>query len=377
MKLQITFLLFFFHTVSLLSQKPVVQWKEYFGGLNDDAFFSVIRTGGSYAASGVFKNINNVSQSWVVSISVDGIDYWQKKYRWEQKNLVTDVAMNTDYSYMVVGFTYERRTYRRDLYYMRLSSRGGKIGRQIVGGKYKDGATDVIALPDGGNIIYGYFSNEDDQDLWLLRINEHNTEIWEKKYNFSKFDEPVTCELTHNNDIIFSANTYSKNNLWDVCFNVVDFENGIEKNNFSIGNEFSNWANDMIFSFDSTIVVCGYTVSPKNAKDFWITKIDINGNIIWEKIFGWSMNEEANAIYQKIDGNYAVCGYTESKGSGMYDFWIMEIDNNGNLLWEKTIGTDANDVAYDITEADDGGLIVVGSAFNDQKKLDGCIIKLK
>lgn len=372
----ITFLLLFL-SFNLFSQAPEIEWQKKIGFNNDDEFYSVIRANGSYAIGGMYKNGNDVSQSWLVSISDFGEIFWQKKFNLPKKNLISSVAINNDYTYTIGGYTYERAGFRRDLYYMRLTSTGKNIKKYVIGGKFNDGASNIIALGDGGNLVFGYFSEHENQDLWAIRVNKFGTELWKKTYDITKLDYPVGAIKANDRNFILCANTRTNENLWDVTLIKIGDEKGIEKWRISIGNEFNNSANDFIITQEGDFIFCGVTESKENAKDFWIVKVDTEGKTIWEKTFGWSMNEEANGIYEKVNGNLIVCGYTESKGSGMYDFWVMELDKEGNQLWEKTYGSDANDIAYDITEADDGGIIVVGSTFNGDKKLDGCVLKLK
>lgn len=370
-------LLLIFMSLINYSQTPEIQWKETYGGINDDAFYSIVNAQGSYAVAGIFRDINNNSQSWVISISDFGLDFWQRKFVWDGDNLISDITINNDWSYTVVGYTYESPRNRRDLFYMRLNSEGSNLGKQIKGGIKKDGATSVLALPDGGDVVYGYFTNGDAQNLWAIRINKYNTQLWEKEYNFSNIDEPVNVLLGKNKNIILTSNRYSQTKKWDASLIIADYVSGNIVDSFSVGNNFNNWINDAVTTNDSAIVLCGYTELQDKAKDFWLVKVDYSGNVIWEKNYGWSMNEEAYAVYERNNGNLLVCGYTESKGSGMYDFWVLELDNLGNQIWEKTIGTDANDIAYDLIETDDGGVIVVGSTFNGGNKLDGCVLKLK
>jgi len=56
------------------------------------------------------------------------------------------------------------------------------------------------------------------------------------------------------------------------------------------------------------------------------------GNAItWDKTFGGSEDDEAHSIIQTDDGGYAVAGWTESKGAGDSDVWVIKLDENGNL----------------------------------------------
>jgi len=83
-------------------------------------------------------------------------------------------------------------------------------------------------------------------------------------------------------------------------------------------------------------------------------------SICWEKTYGGSLNDEARSIQQTRDGGYIVAGYTKSKGAGGYDFWVLKLDENGEIIWDKTYGGSRTDEAFSIQQTRDGGYIVAG-----------------
>jgi predicted secreted protein len=66
-------------------------------------------------------------------------------------------------------------------------------------------------------------------------------------------------------------------------------------------------------------------------RDFWVIKLNSQGNKLWDKTFGGSGDDEANSIIQNADDGYAVAGYTSSKGAGGKDTWVIKLDEQGNL----------------------------------------------
>ena len=83
---------------------------------------------------------------------------------------------------------------------------------------------------------------------------------------------------------------------------------------------------------DGGYAVAGSTKSKgAGAWDFWVLKLDGSGNKVWDKTFGDSKDDGANSIVQTSDGGYAVAGGTRSKGAGAWDFWIIKLDEDGNL----------------------------------------------
>jgi hypothetical protein len=79
------------------------------------------------------------------------------------------------------------------------------------------------------------------------------------------------------------------------------------------------------------------------------------------KIIGGKNKDLAKCIQETHDGGYIIAGYTNSKGAGQYDVYLVKIDSKGNLAWEKTYGGKGNDYGYFVSQTADGGFIVTGS----------------
>ena len=100
--------------------------------------------------------------------------------------------------------------------------------------------------------------------------------------------------------------------------------------------------------------------------DFWIQKFSADNTLEWQKTFGGSKDDSAASIIQTKDGGFAVLGYSKSSdtdvsiNAGDKDFWFLKLSNNGNLLWEKTFGFSGADYGTTLLEANDGGFLITG-----------------
>jgi hypothetical protein len=107
--------------------------------------------------------------------------------------------------------------------------------------------------------------------------------------------------------------------------------------------------------------------NPKGSYDFWIVKIDTEGTLIWEKSFGGSEIDIAYAIARSTDGNYVIVGDVRSTDGdisnayGNADLWVIKIDANGTLLWENSFGGSGFDTARGVEASLDGGILVSGA----------------
>ena len=144
------------------------------------------------------------------------------------------------------------------------------------------------------------------------------------------------------------------------CFAQAQFER-------TIGGGGNDYAYSVIETRDGGYAMAGYTNSMgAGVFDYYIVKLDKNGLMQWSKAIGGLYDDEAYSIIQTRDNNYVITGATYSFGAGNYDFYVVKLDSNGNLIWNRTYGSTASDYSYSIIETSDGGYAIAGytSSFN-------------
>lgn len=106
--------------------------------------------------------------------------------------------------------------------------------------------------------------------------------------------------------------------------------------------------------------------------DYWIVKIDSTGRYIWDKRFGGSGDELFSDICVTRDGGCLIGGlsYSPANGDksqpsqGSDDFWVVKVDAQGNKQWDKRYGGTAADYLYTLNQTKDGGYILGGASFS-------------
>ena len=112
---------------------------------------------------------------------------------------------------------------------------------------------------------------------------------------------------------------------------------------------------------DGGYIVTGFTESlGSDAKDVWLYKTDMQGNALTIELFGGSGDEIGKSVRQRNDGGYIVAGFTESFGNGGNDIWLIKTDSDCNQEWSRTFGGSNNDYGESVRQTDDGGYIVTG-----------------
>ncbi len=116
---------------------------------------------------------------------------------------------------------------------------------------------------------------------------------------------------------------------------------------------------------------------PYELADYWIIKFDADHTIQWQTIIGGNGTDWARNIINTADGGYLVVGYSESGdglvgvNQGEFDYWVVKLDANGEVKWKKSFGGSAIDNAYAACQTSDGGFLVVGFSKSNDGNVTG------
>jgi hypothetical protein len=131
-----------------------------------------------------------------------------------------------------------------------------------------------------------------------------------------------------------------------------------------------------VFLIGSTNANGGDVTGHQGESDVWLVKLDTDLNILWQRCYGGSGNDGARAAALS-DGGLFLCGSSNSsdgdltENRGGYDAWTMRIDASGNILWSTTYGG-ANDDGFSSGLLDSEGLLLCsGSSSSSDGDLNG------
>jgi len=153
----------------------------------------------------------------------------------------------------------------------------------------------------------------------------------------------------------------------------------------SYGGSGEETAQKVIATQDGGFAVLGYANSTDGnlegkqtaVNDYWLLKLDGEGNLQWSKTYGGSKDDKGQSLIQTKDGGFVLTGYAMSsdgdgtKNNGFHDNWVLRLDSQGNIEWEKSFGFSGHDHSYDILETQDGGLFFSGFLDITSARADG------
>jgi hypothetical protein len=102
--------------------------------------------------------------------------------------------------------------------------------------------------------------------------------------------------------------------------------------------------------------------------DAWIIKIDLNGNVLWEKALGGKGGDYAYDVVTTTDGGYIFSGATNSTDGdlaglphhGGTDTWVVKLSASGDIVWQKDLGGSGTERGESIIQTSDGGYVIGG-----------------
>jgi len=124
-------------------------------------------------------------------------------------------------------------------------------------------------------------------------------------------------------------------------------------------------ARSLVQTVDGGYAFAGYATSfGAGDHDFWLVKIDTNGDMEWNRTYGGTGDEDALSLVQTFDEGYALAGITDSFGAGGHDFWLVKTDADGNMKWNRTYGGANHEDAYSVVQTDDEGYAIIGRTWS-------------
>ena len=338
------------------------------------------------------------------SINDFGSIAWIQNFGGSGDDTARSVVPTTDGGFAVFGFTnsidgdlQNKSLEVNDYWLLKFDENGELEWHRTYGGSGDDRGQQAIQTGDGGYAITGYAmssdgdgsNNEGFHDNWILKLDALGNILWEKSFGFSGHDHSYDVIETIDGGFFFSGflDVTSSNGEGSTdrgrttAHGVGEFwGTRLDANgNLMWRKYFGGTNNDRSFGVihanDGGFILSGASESddfdiknPKGSYDYWVVKVNKNGDFEWERSFGGTGIDQSHDIVKTNDGAYAIIGNTfsadtqVSKNNGESDIWLVKFDDSGDLLWEKSYGGPAFDAAHSVSIANDGGFIISGNS---------------
>ncbi len=347
-------------------------WAKTYGGDDTDTAESIQQTAdGGYIVAGIRYlsggDPDDPDDFQILKLNSDGTIAWQKSYGGTGDDVdgISSIRQTSDGGYIVAAYTSSFGEGFDDGCIIKLDSNGTIAWQKTYGSWHGDFTSSIRETSDGGYIAAGdtWSSGAGANDYWLLKLNSDGTIAWQKTYGGSDMEDTggSIIQTTDGGYIIvsesksFGAGNYD---IWVLKLN----SDGTVNWQKTYGGSNDDLPQSIQQTTDGGYIMVGETKSfGAGNKDMWILKLNTDGTVNWQKTYGGTLEDEAESVWQTSDGGYVVAGDTNSFGVGNKDLWILKLNTDGSVNWQKTYGGTLEDGgAESVRQTSDGGYIVAG-----------------
>jgi len=360
-----------YHILKLDQQGQKV-WEKYFSGNQHDYLSATVSTreggfllaGTSYSSLGLDKKdkSNGSSDIWLIKIDENGEEQWQKTIGTRYSEEARSVTQTTDEGYIVAGSTnHPKSGYgSKDVLVIKLDKKGRIISQLILGGKGLDEVEKVIPTKDGG-VLMGIYSRSGaigNDELSMIndkrsRISNSSTALNVKNdsgQNNGDASTSLSMTGTKTQSTGSSPAVGISNNSVQ---NKGDASTALSMTNTQSGNS----SNVILSGAEGSVNYYPKTSNNYGEGDYWIVKLDKNGSVQWEKNFGGSEDDHVRTM-ALTDSGYIIGGESRSQTSGNKrakleegtDLWVLALDEDGNEEWQQSYNFKNRDVLMSLNE---------------------------
>jgi hypothetical protein len=343
------------------SQLPGIQWQKcYGGGFSDGGQIVRQRTSGNYLIGGISNSSDgdvighhvdtfNYADYWVIETDAAGNLLWNRCYGGSNDDVLHDLQLTPDGGFIMVGYTASVDDDVTglhdavDIWVVKCDNIGNIEWEKCYGGTGDDLGQSIIIDKSGGYMVIGSTTSFDYDvighhydiacglcdDVWLIRLDTAGTILWSKCYGGGWGELGYTIIQTSDSGYIAAAMTRSD-------------DGDVNGNHVGMGG---------------------------SSNDYWIFKIDKNGNLLSQRCFGGSNDDWSDntpKLISTLDNCYAFIACSKSNDSdltsnyGFADLWFFKIDSNLNFVFKKSYGGSMPDIGSDAIQLQDSSFLIVG-----------------
>jgi predicted secreted protein len=289
-----------------------------------------------------------------------------KTYGCWNNEFAYSVVQARDGGYLLAGTTNSLGESGVDVWLVKIDADGNALWNKTFGGDYSDIARHVIQTNDGGYALIGYTSSfgAGECDAWLVRMDSNGNMQWNKTFGGIADDFGWFVAQTSDGGYVLAGYTWSFGAGMDDFWLIKTDANGNAQWNKTYGGTGEEAAYSLALTSDGGYALTGFTSSSgAGGLDFWLVKVDANGTTEWNQTYGGIGDDYSYGVIQTNDGGYATAGQTNSFGAGAFDAWLVKIDSNGNMQWNKTYGGLYDDCSSCVVQTSDGGFALEGETY--------------
>ena len=293
----------------------------------------------------------------LISITISAQDIaWEKTFGGKHADYLYDAMPTFDYGFIMVGGTLsnasgdvEKNNGDYDYLITKISEHGDLEWVTTLGGEKQDIIKSITNTYDGGYLLAGIsnsaVSNDKTsahigmQDIWLVKITITGAIAWQKTIGGLANENINSVIRTKDGNFIIAGTSASDGTYYDDDTLIQD-ESTVLKEDKNYGN-----------------------------LDYWVLKVDKEGALLWQKTYGGKYRDVLQKVIELPTGNLLLAGTSNSPMSGnkrshtmgLNDWWVLQLDKEGSVIWQQSYGTDGDDQLTSCLLTKDQNILLGGS----------------
>ncbi len=327
---------------------------------------------------------------WVICLDQNDQIVWEKTIGGTNIDLPSDLLISSDQNIYIGGTTKSPTSFEQtnslygswDAWLIKMNSSGNILWDKNYGGTALDGFSDLIELPSGNIMAFGSSASSNSGnktsssygsiDVWCLKLNSNGTILNDWSIGGAEIDtRPIVvqsspnhlklvCESLSNISGLKTENCFGSTDLW-----VLDLDtNCTIQQQKTIGGSDIDGVSDILLNNNGDLLILSQSWSnisglkSENSyglMDTWLLLLNNDLDIVFQKTIGGVGQDYGSRIHELANGNIVVAANSDSPQNtfkteaniGLMDVWMYAVDANFNFIADQTLGTASDDNVVD------------------------------
>jgi hypothetical protein len=350
----------------------------------------ILTQSNSPASADKTENSRGDYDFWVICLNQNDQIVWEKTIGGTNIDLPSDLLISSDQNIYIGGSTKSPTSFEQtnslygswDAWLIKMNSSGNILWDKNYGGTALDGFSDLIELPSGNIMAFGSSASSNSGnktsssygsiDVWCLKLNSNGTILNDWSIGGAEIDtRPIVvqsspnhlklvCESLSNISGLKTENCFGSTDLW-----VLDLDtNCTIQQQKTIGGSDIDGVSDILLNNNGDLLILSQSWSnisgfkSENSyglMDTWLLLLNNDLDIVLQKTIGGVGQDYGSRIHELANGNIVVAANSDSPQNtfkteaniGLMDVWMYAVDANFNFIADQTLGTASDDNVVD------------------------------
>ncbi len=357
-----------------------ISWqKNLESGTQDFLSGLAITIDGQYLVSGssIQKNQNPTANHQnkgydyhILKLDQQGQRVWEKYFSGNQHDYLSSTVATREGGFLLAGTSYsssaldkkDKSNGSSDMWVIKLDENGEEQWQKTIGTRYSEEARSVTQTTDEGYIVAGSTNHPKlgygSKDVFVIKLDKTGKIISQLILGGKGLDEVEKVIPTKDGGVlmgiysrsgIYEGQSRSKINSKDLNKSLIQKSNSESPPNNPSNTTELNSNKQNSESYDITFY--GKSFGNYGEGDYWVVKLDKNGVVQWEKNFGGNEDDHIRTM-AITDSGYIIGGESRSQNSGNKrakleegtDLWVLALYEDGNEQWQQSYNFKNRDV---------------------------------